>query len=436
MVYAKASIAYVAILLGLGVSRPEAFVLSTAGAASLAKDSRRATAWSSARAGAAAAGLEHCKRRRGAGCGRSRPCMSSSDEHDILLRVAKGEKAERAPVWLMRQAGRYMSAFRKYSDSYPFRHRSETPEIAIELSLQPWRTFGVDGVIMFSDILTPLPSMGVDFDVVKGTGPVISNPIRTKADVEAVRVMEDIDGKLPFVGETLKALRSETEGKSTLIGFVGAPWTLAAYSIEGGSSKHALHTKKMMMEDPALFHSLMTKLANSIGDYACYQVENGAQVIQVFESWAHQMIPSQFETFAKPYADLAMSILKQRHPDVPVIYFANGGSSYLESQRDTQADMISLDQFVNMRSARERLGASVPVSGNVDPLVLLGPTSGIKEAVRSCVRDAGSSGHILNLGHGVLQTTPESSVAALVDSAKEATYASVLDREEAPAPVA
>ncbi|CBJ49184.1 Uroporphyrinogen decarboxylase, chloroplast precursor [Ectocarpus siliculosus] len=402
MVYAKASIAYVAILLALGVSRSEAFVPSTAGAASLAKDSRRATAWSSARAGAAAVGLEqHCRRRRGAGCGRSRPCMSSSDEHDILLRVAKGEKAERAPVWLMRQAGRYMSAFRKYSDKYPFRHRSENPG-----------------------------------DRDRGTGPVISNPIRTKADVEAVRVMEDIDGKLPFVGETLKALRSETEGKSTLIGFVGAPWTLAAYSIEGGSSKHALHTKKMMMEDPTLFHSLMTKLANSIGDYACYQVENGAQVIQVFESWAHQMIPSQFETFAKPYADLAMSILKQRHPDVPVIYFANGGSSYLESQRDTQADMISLDQFVNMRSARERLGASVPVSGNVDPLVLLGPTSGIKEAVRSCVRDAGSSGHILNLGHGVLQTTPESSVAALVDSAKEATYASVLDREEAPAPVA
>ncbi|CAN0515748.1 unnamed protein product, partial [Ectocarpus sp. 12 AP-2014] len=163
MVYARASIAHVAILLALGVSRPEAFVPSTAGAASLAKDSRRATAWSSARAGAAAAGLEQCRRRRGAGCGRSRSCMSSSDEHDILLRVAKGEKAERAPVWLMRQAGRYMSAFRKYSDKYPFRHRSETPEIAIELSLQPWRTFGVDGVIMFSDILTPLPSMGVDF---------------------------------------------------------------------------------------------------------------------------------------------------------------------------------------------------------------------------------------------------------------------------------
>ncbi|CAM9265926.1 unnamed protein product [Scytosiphon promiscuus] len=423
MTNSKVSIAYVALLLALGLYRPEAFVPS----ASLAKSSTTAWRTRGAATGAAAA----CRSsRRASARSRLRTSMSTSDEHDILLRVARGEKADRAPVWLMRQAGRYMTAFRKFSDKYPFRHRSETPEIAIELSLQPWKTFGVDGVIMFSDILTPLPSMGVDFDVVKGTGPVISNPIRTTEDVEAVMPMEDIGGKLPFVGETLKALRSETEGKSTLIGFVGAPWTLAAYSIEGGSSKYALHTKKMMMEEPALFHSLMTKLANSIGDYACYQVDNGAQVIQVFESWAHQMIPSQFETFAKPYADLAMSILKQRHPDVPVIYFANGGSSYLESQRDTQADMISLDQFVNMRSARERLGQSVPVSGNVDPLVLLGPEDGIREAVRSCVRDAGPSGHILNLGHGVLQTTPESAVAALVDAAKEATYESVLDREE------
>ncbi|CAM9305298.1 unnamed protein product [Choristocarpus tenellus] len=362
---------------------------------------------------------------------RSRPCMTVKDDHDILLRVARGERADRSPVWLMRQAGRYMADFRKYSDKYAFRHRSETPEIAIELSLQPWRTFGVDGVIMFSDILTPLPAMGIDFDVVKGKGPVIHNPVRSPGDVAAVRQLKDIDGQLPFVGQTLKALRQETEGKATLLGFVGAPWTLAAYSMEGGSSKHALHTKEMMMNDPTLFHALMAKMAQSVGDYACYQVEHGAQVIQVFESWAHQLVPLQFEVFAKPYADLAMSILKARHPNVPVIYFANGGSSYLERQRSMKADMLSLDQFVDMTTARERLGRHVPVSGNVDPLVLLGPKQGIIDAVNSCIVEAGGQGHILNLGHGVLQQTPEKAVATFVDAAKSTKLDAVMEKQVA-----
>jgi uroporphyrinogen decarboxylase len=173
---------------------------------------------------------------------------------------------------------------RKYSDKYPFRHRSETPEIDVELSLQPWKAFGVDGVIMFSDILTPLPAMGVEFDVIKGKGPAIGSPVRTAQDIADMRVLGtdvDIAEALPFVGETLRTLRQQTEGKTTLIGFVGSPWTLAAYMMEGGSSKHCLHTKGMMMNDPELFHSLMSKLATSIGEYACYQVEQGAQVIQV-----------------------------------------------------------------------------------------------------------------------------------------------------------
>ncbi|CAM9122350.1 unnamed protein product [Chrysoparadoxa australica] len=343
---------------------------------------------------------------------------TATADHDLLLRVARGERADRPPVWLMRQAGRYMKDFRAYSDRLPFRERSETPDIAVELSLQPWRSFGMDGVIMFSDILTPLPAMGIDFDVVKGKGPQIPNPIRTAQDVAAVLPLQDIDSKLPFVGETLRTLRTHTEGKTTLLGFVGSPWTLAAYSMEGGSSKHCLHTKGMMMNEPALFHSLMAKLAQSIGDYACYQIEQGAQVIQVFESWAHQLTPMQFRAFAKPYAAKAMAIVKERHPDVPVIYFANGGSGYLEDQSDMGADMISLDQYVDMSNARKRLGADVPVSGNVDPLVLMGPEAGIVEAVHDCIDQAGSKGLILNLGHGVIQQTPESAVAAFVQAAK------------------
>ena len=170
--------------------------------------------------------------------------LMKSDDHDILVRAYKGEDVERTPVWLMRQAGRYMADFRKYSEKYPFRQRSETPEIAIELSLQPWRTFGVDGVIMFSDILTPLPAMGVDFTIVEGKGPKIINPVREKKDVDAIRPLQDVDSQVPFLGPILKSLRKETEGKTSLIGFIGAPWTLAAYSVEGGHSKLCAKMKK------------------------------------------------------------------------------------------------------------------------------------------------------------------------------------------------
>jgi len=346
--------------------------------------------------------------------------MAVDADHDILLRAARGEKTERTPVWLMRQAGRYMADFRKFSDKIPFRDRSENPDIAIELSLQCWDAFGMDGVIMFSDILTPLPAFGVEWNVVKGKGPVISKPVRTKADIDAITPIGDIDARLGFVGKTLRALREKTEGKATLLGFIGAPWTLAAYATEGGSSKHCMIIKKMMMSEPALFHNYLSKLAVDMGHYACYQIENGAQVIQVFESWAHHLSPVFFETFAKPYADITMGIIKERYPNTPVIYFANGGSSYLELQRDMKADMICVDWSVDMKQARDVLGWNVPVSGNVDPMILLGSEQDISSAVKNCIEKAGGPGncHILNLGHGVVQETPENSVRIFVETAK------------------
>lgn len=338
-------------------------------------------------------------------------------DHDILLRVARGEQTHRTPVWLMRQAGRYMAAFREYSEKYPFRQRSETPSMAIELSMQPLEAFGVDGVIMFSDILTPLPALGIEFDVISGKGPVIPNRIATAVDVDNVRRLDDPASSLPFVGETLRTLKNEVAGRATLLGFVGAPFTLAAYTIEGGSSKNCLKTKRMMMYDPTLLHVYLDKLATAIGDYACYQIENGAEVIQVFESWAHQLSPSQFLKYSKPYADKVTTIVKERHPEVPIIFFGHGASSFLELQGDMAADMICLDWQVDMATARRTLGAK-PVSGNVDPTVLLGPPEGIVAAVDECVRKAGGGGHILNLGHGVIKTTPEDAVRLFVDTAK------------------
>uniref|UniRef100_A0A7S1Z6K4 Uroporphyrinogen decarboxylase n=1 Tax=Trieres chinensis TaxID=1514140 RepID=A0A7S1Z6K4_TRICV len=347
-------------------------------------------------------------------------------DRDILVRAARGEEVERTPVWLMRQAGRYMAAFREYSTKYPFRQRSETPDMAVELSLQCHRAYGMDGIIMFSDILTPLPTLGIDFDVVKGTGPVISTEVRTEEDVAALADAEtvDFDEKLPFIREILERLSVEAEEANTsLIGFVGAPFTLAAYTIEGKSSKACLTTKKMMMADEAgdsaAMSQFLDKLAVMIGNYGCHQIECGAQVVQVFESWAHQLSPKWFERFAKPAAKKAIAIMKEKHPDVPVIYFANGGSSYLELQRDTGADMIAIDWGVDMAQARSVLGDDVPVSGNLDPTVLFGTKEQIEQAVRDCIDGAGGPGkHLLNLGHGVMQGTPEEAVGWLVDECR------------------
>lgn len=348
-------------------------------------------------------------------------------DRDILIRSARGEVTERTPVWLMRQAGRYMADFRQYSDKYPFRERSETPAMATELSLQCHRAYGMDGIIMFSDILTPLPTLGIEFDVVKGIGPIISTEVRSDEDVAKLKNAEDVDfdETVPFIREILGTLAKEAEEANTsLIGFVGAPFTLASYTIEGKSSKNCLDTKKMMMADDTGDSKAMTvfldKLANMIGNYACHQIECGAQVIQIFESWAHQLSPSQFVQFAKPAAQKAIQIVKEKHPDVPVIYFANGGSSYLELQRDMGCDMIAVDWSVDMAEARRILGPDIPISGNVDPTILFGTKEQIEQAVRECIDKAGGPGnkHLLNLGHGVMQGTPEEAVGWLVDECK------------------
>jgi uroporphyrinogen decarboxylase len=344
-----------------------------------------------------------------------------------LVRAARGEIVERTPVWLMRQAGRYMAAFRQYSDRLPFRERSETPDYAVELSLQCHWAYGMDGIIMFSDILTPLPTLGIDFNVVKGTGPVITTKIRTEDDVRNLP-QYSFDEKVPFVREILQRLSQEAEQANTsLIGFVGAPFTLAAYTIEGKSSKHCTPTKSLLYQDARGDNKCMSlfldKLATMIGDYACYQIESGAQVIQIFESWAHQLSPSEFEQYAKPAAQQVIRRIKEQHPNVPVIYFANGGSAYLELQRDMGCDMIALDWSVGMAQARRILGPDVAVSGNLDPsLLLCGSKEQIEQAVRDCIDQAGGPGHhLLNLGHGVMQGTPEIAVQWLVDECKRYT---------------
>lgn len=360
--------------------------------------------------------------------------------HDLLLRVASGEVGDHTPVWLMRQAGRYMKAFRAYSERYPFRQRSETPAMATELSLQCWRQYGMDGVIVFSDILTPLPAMGIEFDVIRGRGPIVLGDLaRTLKDrledgpnqIRAVESSEAFLKSHAFVQETLQVLRSETEGKCSLLGFVGAPWTLAAYAVEAGSTKEAALFKKWMFSKPEVVDEFLHRMTVTISNYAIYQVESGAQCIQIFESWAHCLTPELWKRFAAPCAVKVAQTLRKACPDVPIIYFANGGSPYFSDQVKMLAghiDVIGVDAHMRMKDAAEVVETHnhagperrLVLQGNVDPFLLrYGEEDHIRKAVRAVIDEAGGPGrHILNLGHGVLQGTPEENVLYFVDEAQ------------------
>eukprot|EP00441_Pelagodinium_beii_P047125 CAMPEP_0197623712 /NCGR_PEP_ID=MMETSP1338-20131121/3671_1 /TAXON_ID=43686 ORGANISM="Pelagodinium beii, Strain RCC1491" /NCGR_SAMPLE_ID=MMETSP1338 /ASSEMBLY_ACC=CAM_ASM_000754 /LENGTH=422 /DNA_ID=CAMNT_0043193771 /DNA_START=102 /DNA_END=1366 /DNA_ORIENTATION=+ len=341
--------------------------------------------------------------------------------HDLLLRVAMGETGAHTPVWLMRQAGRYMKAFRQYSERYPFRQRSESPDMAIELSLQCWRQYGMDAVIMFSDILTPLPAMGIEFDVIRGRGPLVLGDLarclqdRLAEGPKTIREVSDPDGfshSHGFLKDILQALRGSTDGKCSLIGFVGAPWTLAAYAVEGGSTKEAAVFKKWMYEKPEVADEFLRRMTTTLSNYAIYQANCGAQCIQIFDSWAHCLTPELWARFAGPGVKQVAEALRKVHPNVPIIYFANGGSSYLKDQVDMLSsciDVVGVDAHARLsEAARIVEGSGLVLQGNVDPYVLrYGNEAEIRQAVRASIDAAGGPGrHILNLGHGVLQGTP------------------------------
>lgn len=352
---------------------------------------------------------------------------------DALLRIARGlPGCRRTPVWLMRQAGRYLKDFRKYSERYPFRQRSETPDMAVELSLQCWRRYGMDGVIVFSDILTPLPALGIEFDVVRGRGPIVLGDLaRCLEDrltgPNAIREIKSPDGFLAshgFLRNTLGRLRSETEGSCTLLGFVGAPWTLAAYAVEGGSTKDASIFKRWMYESPGVVDEVLRRVAVSIANYAVFQVNSGAQCIQLFDSWAHHLSPEQWMRFAAPNVRYVAETIRAACPDVPLIYFANGGSAYLRDQVEAlrkHFEVLGVDGRIRMAEAAKIVeGSGLVLQGNVDPFILrYGTEAEVRDAVRRTIDAAGGPGrHIMNLGHGVMEKTPEENVLYLVEEAQ------------------
>lgn len=346
--------------------------------------------------------------------------MAESSQIPYLLRAARGEILERPPVWMMRQAGRYMKVYRDLRDKYPsFRDRSENVELAVEISLQPFRAFQPDGVILFSDILTPLPGIGIPFDIIESRGPVIEPPIRSAEQVEKLQPLEP-EASLPFIREILQILRREVGDKATVLGFVGAPWTLAAYAIEGKSSKDYTIIKSMAFSEPALLHQFLGKLADAIAIYVRYQIDSGAQVVQLFDSWAGQLSPQDYEVFAMPYQQRVVEQVKATHPDTPLILYINGSAGILERMGKSGVDIVSVDWTVDMAEARARLGENIGVQGNIDPCVLFGSKDFIRDRILDTIRKAGKKGHILNLGHGVLPPTPEENVAFFFETAKQA----------------
>lgn len=287
--------------------------------------------------------------------------LRMQSEDPLLLRAARGEEVERVPVWMMRQAGRHMQVYRDLCKVHKtFRSRSEQADVATEISLQPWRAYGTDGCILFSDILTPFPGMGIDFDITEKEGPKMST-WTTMDDVNRMKIIDPVKST-PFVAEALKNLRREVGNKATVLGFVGLPYTLATYMVEGGSSKEYKEIKTLGYQNPKVLHAMLDRLAENIGAYANFQIDAGAQVIQVFDSWAGNLSPDDYDTFALPYQRKVIQAIKAKNPTVPTIMYINKSGALLERMAASGVDIISLDWTVTIEEARKRIGHQIGVS--------------------------------------------------------------------------
>ncbi len=269
---------------------------------------------------------------------------------------------------------------------------------------------------MFSDILTPLPGMGVDFDILEGSGPKI-RPFTSMSDVLKMRPI-DPHKATPFVKETLQNLRKAVGNEATVLGFVGLPYTLATYLVEGGSSEGFKNTKRMSYESPDMFHALLSNLADNIGDYANFQVESGAQVIQMFDSWAGNLSPEDYELFAAPYQRRVVDRIKSVHPEVPIILYINKCGALLERMAGSGVDVISLDWTATIPEARKRIGSQIGIQGNLDPMTLFAPDEVIKARTEQILRDGGGRRHVMNLGHGIDAGTSEEKAQLFIDTVK------------------
>jgi uroporphyrinogen decarboxylase len=332
--------------------------------------------------------------------------------NDRFLKACRRQPVDCTPVWFMRQAGRYMPEYQKVRAKHSILEVCKTPELAAEVTLQPIERFPLDAAIIFADILLPLEAMGIRLEFTEGEGPVIHNPVRERADVERLRM---VDGdELEYVAEAIRYARRALNGRVPLIGFAGAPFTLASYAVEGGGSRNYVLTKQLMYREPEAWHRLMDKLARVVAGYLRRQIRAGAQAVQLFDSWVGCLSPGDYAEYVLPHVQLIFKGLERE--GVPMIHFGTGTAALLRLMREAGGDVIGVDWRVHLDEAWAMIGYDVAVQGNLDPVALFAPLHEIERRVEDVLRRAGGRpGHIFNLGHGILPNTPMASVEATIE---------------------
>jgi uroporphyrinogen decarboxylase len=346
--------------------------------------------------------------------------IRSMSEH-LFLRACRRQPVERTPIWMMRQAGRYLPAYRAVRARASFLELCRTPELACEVTLQPIDEYGFDAAILFSDILITLPPMGVDVAFPEA-GPKIGAPVRTRAAIDALAVPDPVDA-LPYTLEAIRQIKTALGGRVPLIGFAGAPLTMLTYAVEGGGSKDYAHTKRLLYGAPADAHALLDKLARTCATFLEAQVEAGCDAVQIFDSWGGIVSPGDFREYPLRYAKQVIAYLRESRVltarNVPIIYFVNGCAPYLDDYASSGADVLGVDWRVGIDEVRRRVGDGVALQGNLDPGALFAPPAEIRSRVADILARAGAVGHIFNLGHGVLPETDPEHVRAMVTAVRE-----------------
>ena len=332
------------------------------------------------------------------------------------MRACRREPVPYTPIWLMRQAGRYMREYREVRAKTPFLELCKTPSLAAEVTVTAVERLGVDAAIIFADILLILEPMGVELEFAEGEGPVIHNPVRKAQDVERLREVEDANA-LDFVYEAIRQTRQALKPDIPLIGFCGAPFTLASYLIEGGGSKNYIHTKRLMYDDAGAWHAMMSLIARALAKYLNAQIEAGAQAVQLFDSWVGCLSPDDYREFVLPHT---REVIRGVRAGVPVIHFGTGTAALLELMREAGGDVLGLDWRVRLDDGWRRVGHDVAVMGNLDPVALFANQDLLRAQAKRILDQAGGrAGHIFNLGHGILPQTRVENVIALVDMVHE-----------------
>ncbi len=338
--------------------------------------------------------------------------------NDLVLRACRREPVERTPVWMMRQAGRYLPEYRAVRARTDFLTLCKTPELAAEVSIQPVDIIGVDACILFSDILVVPEAMGMELIVEEGKGgPRFPTPVRSRADIDRL-VVPDPTSKLKYVLDALRLTRKQLNGRVPLIGFAGSPWTLAAYMVEGRGSKNFRHIKELVYAHPKDAHALLEKLARAVASYLSAKIEAGAQAVQIFDTWGGLLPPDEFREFSLRYIEQVLNLLRRN--DAPVIVFCKDAAHSLEAIADLKPDVVGLDWSVDLGKARMMIGSQVALQGNLDPTVLYTPPETIRKSVRKILEKFGREpGHIFNLGHGILPDIPVDHAKACVQAVKD-----------------